>query len=205
MKSKPGTPVDDLKGLVDPQVLKSVVDSLPAVPEKQLLCGLEIMKSAFAQRVAELEAENKEVRAEGKRKMKEAQVLEQKVTQVESTLEQLTQRAKQLGKSNQEMMLERDKLQEQAIQYAAHVKALQAFKSNVEGFLECTDDLPDIPDTPEPETKPSREKSSSRKSLRSSHRLSIDCSNQEKNKENDEELIQDHTAWFKGGGKKTIW
>ena len=49
MKSKPATPASSL---VDPQILKAVVDSLPAVPEKQLECGLEIMKSAFAQRVS---------------------------------------------------------------------------------------------------------------------------------------------------------
>merc|ERR1712166_31280 len=189
MKSKPATPASSL---VDPQILKAVVDSLPAVPEKQLECGLEIMKSAFAQRVAELEAENGHVRSEGKKKMKAAQVLEQKVSQVESNLEQLTQRAKLLGKENQVMMEERDKLQEQAIKFAAHVKALQAFKSNVEAFLECTDDLPDIPETPARTPKPSS-RGNSRKSGRSSRRMSIDCSNKDK-----EELVTDHSEWFKG-------
>ena len=143
--------------------------------------------------VAELEAENGHVRSEGKKKMKEAQVLEQKVSQVESNLEQLTQRARLLGKENQVMMEERDKLQEQAIKFAAHVKALQAFKSNVEAFLECTDDLPDIVETPIQTPKPTSRGNSRKSGSRSSRRMSIDCSNKDK-----EELVTDHSEWFKG-------
>ena len=72
-----------------------------------------------------------------------------KVASVEQTINDLTIRARELGQQNQEVMTERDALQEKAASIAAHVKALQAFKKNCQSFLECRDDLPDMPMTPE--------------------------------------------------------
>jgi len=126
------------------------MESLPSTPETQLDCGLEIMKSAFAQRVHELEEENVDVRKFGKEKMQQVQTLEQKVSSVEKLINELTVRARELGNENHALMTERDHLQEKAATVAAHVKALQAFKKNCQSFLDCRDDLPDIPITPEP-------------------------------------------------------
>jgi len=139
---------------VDPQVLQEIMESLPSTPETQLTCGLEIMKSAFAQRVAELEEENIEVRTFGKDKMQQVTTLEQKVSSVEKTINELTIRARELGSENNTLMTERDELQEKAAGIAAHVKALQAFKKNCQSFLDCRDDLPDMPITPEPPGAP---------------------------------------------------
>jgi len=126
------------------------MESLPSTPETQLDCGLAIMKSAFAQRVQELEEENVDVRKFGKEKMQQVKTLEQKVSSVEKLINELTVRARELGNENHSLMTERDHLQEKAATVAAHVKALQAFKKNCQSFLDCRDDLPDIPKTPEP-------------------------------------------------------
>ena len=76
--------------------------------------------------------------------------LEQKVASIEKSINELTIRARELGSQNNNLMTERDELQEKAAGIAAHVKALQAFKKNCQSFLDCRDDLPDVPITPEP-------------------------------------------------------
>merc|ERR1719158_1972398 len=121
--------------------LAAVLSSLPATPEVQLDCGLEILRRAFTQRVKELEDENKEVRELGKDKMSQAQILEQKVTLLEKSIEEMTHQTLELANTHQTLTSERDALETQYRKISHNVKALMAFKKNCSSFLDHKDDF----------------------------------------------------------------
>merc|ERR1712057_22457 len=121
--------------------LDGVLSSLPTTPEVQLDCGLEILRRAFTQRVKELEDENKEVRELGKDKMSQAQVLEQKVAQLEKSIEEMTHQTLELANTHQTLTSERDALTGQYKKISHNVKALMAFKKNCSSFLDHKDDF----------------------------------------------------------------
>jgi len=121
--------------------LDAILSTLPNTPESQLDCGLEILRRAFTQRVAELEDENKEVREAGKEKMSQAQLLEQRVAQLEKSIEEMTAQATDLAKEHQTLNSERDALSAQQKKISSNVKALVAFKKNCSSFLDHKDDF----------------------------------------------------------------
>jgi len=121
--------------------LDAILSTLPNTPESQLDCGLEILRRAFTQRVQELEDENREVRESGKEKMSQAQLLEQRVAQLEKSIEEMTAQATGLVKERETLTSERDALSAQQKKISSNVKALVAFKKNCSSFLDHKDDF----------------------------------------------------------------
>merc|ERR1711907_159229 len=121
--------------------LNAIISSLPTQPENQLDIGLEILRNAFTQKVQQLEEDNKGTRNDGKEKMALAQVLEQKVSALEKTINDISAQCRDLEQEHESLTTERDALGEQYKRISANVKALSDFKRNCSSFLDHKDDF----------------------------------------------------------------
>merc|ERR1719197_821129 len=88
----------------------AVLSSLPADAEQQLEVGLHVLRHAFRKKVKELETDNANMRQFGKEKQNQVVMLEQKVASLETVVDDMTRRAKELAADNARVAAERDSL-----------------------------------------------------------------------------------------------
>jgi len=119
----------------------AVLSSLPADAEQQLEVGLHVLRHAFRKKVKELETDNANMRQFGKEKQNQVVMLEQKVSSLESVVDDMTRRAKELAAENARVAAERDALAENVKKLTKDMKRLDQFKRSILNTIE-SDDVP---------------------------------------------------------------
>merc|ERR1712054_147355 len=88
----------------------AVLSSLPSDAERQLEVGRHVLRHAFRKKVKELETDNANMRQFSKEKQNQVVMLEQKIASLESVVDDMTRRAKELASENAKVASERDSL-----------------------------------------------------------------------------------------------
>merc|ERR1719506_3678731 len=114
----------------------AVLSSLPADAEQQLEVGLHVLRHAFRKKVKELETDNANMRQFGKEKQNQVIMLEQKVASLESVVDDMTRRAKELAAENARIAAERDALGENVKKLTRDMKKLDHFKRSILNTIE---------------------------------------------------------------------
>merc|ERR1712224_62874 len=117
----------------------AVLSSLPADAEQQLEVGLHVLRHAFRKKVKELETDNANMRQFGKEKQNQVIMLEQKVASLESVVDDMTRRAKELAAENARIAAERDALGENVKKLTRDMKKLDHFKRSILNTIESDD------------------------------------------------------------------
>merc|ERR1711998_226 len=117
----------------------AVLSSLPADAEQQLEVGLHVLRHAFRKKVKELETDNANMRQFGKEKQNQVVMLEQKVASLESVVDEMTRRAKELAAENARIAAERDALGENVKKLTRDMKKLDHFKRSILNTIETDD------------------------------------------------------------------
>jgi len=117
----------------------AVLSSLPADAEQQLEVGLHVLRHAFRKKVKELETDNANMRQFGKEKQNQVIMLEQKVASLESVVDDMTRRAKELAAENARIAAERDALGENVKKLTRDMKKLDHFKRSILNTIETDD------------------------------------------------------------------
>jgi len=117
----------------------AVLSSLPADAEQQLEVGLHVLRHAFRKKVKELETDNANMRQFGKEKQNQVIMLEQKVASLESVVDDMTRRAKELAAENARIAAERDALGENVKKLSRDMKKLDHFKRSILNTIESDD------------------------------------------------------------------
>lgn len=117
----------------------AVLSSLPADAEQQLEVGLHVLRHAFRKKVKELETDNANMRQFGKEKQNQVVMLEQKVASLESVVDEMTRRAKELAAENARVSSERDALAENVKKLTRDMKRLDHFKRSILNTIETDD------------------------------------------------------------------
>jgi len=117
----------------------AVLSSLPADAEQQLEVGLHVLRHAFRKKVKELETDNANMRQFGKEKQNQVGMLEQKVSSLESVVDDMTRRAKELAAENARVGAERDALAENVKKLTRDMKRLDHFKRSILNTIETDD------------------------------------------------------------------
>jgi len=116
-----------------------VLSSLPQDAEQQLEVGLHVLRHAFRKKVKELETDNANMRQFGKEKQNQVVMLEQKVASLESVVDDMTRRAKELAAENARVGAERDALAENVKKLTRDMKRLDHFKRSILNTIETDD------------------------------------------------------------------
>merc|ERR1711988_295844 len=119
--------------------MDSVLASLPADAEQQLEVGLHVLRHAFRKKVKEIETDNANMRQFGKEKQNQVVMLEQKVASLESVVDDMTRRAKELAAENARVASERDTLAENVKKLTRDMKRLDHFKRSILNTIETDD------------------------------------------------------------------
>merc|ERR1711959_170559 len=117
----------------------AVLSSLPSDAEQQLEVGLHVLRHAFRKKVKELETDNANMRQFGKEKQNQVIMLEQKVASLESVVDDMTRRAKELAAENARITAERDALGENVKKLTRDMKKLDQFKRSILNTIETDD------------------------------------------------------------------
>eukprot|EP00658_Telonema_sp_P-2_P052414 TRINITY_DN4060_c0_g1_i4.p1 TRINITY_DN4060_c0_g1~~TRINITY_DN4060_c0_g1_i4.p1 ORF type:complete len:258 (+),score=59.22 TRINITY_DN4060_c0_g1_i4:213-986(+) len=120
----------------------AVLSSLPADAEQQLEVGLHVLRHAFRKKVKELETDNANMRQFGKEKQNQVIMLEQKVASLESVVDDMTRRAKELAAENARIAAERDALGENVKKLTRDMKKLDHFKRSILNTIESDEGQP---------------------------------------------------------------
>jgi len=104
---------------------------------------LHVLRHAFRKKVKELETDNANMRQFGKEKQNQVVMLEQKVSSLETVVDDMTRRAKELAADNARVAAERDSLAENVKKLTKDMKKLDQFKRSILNTIETDDTKPD--------------------------------------------------------------